>query len=289
MTDLVRYEDPSGMDTMQLGKVLAASGYFQDAKDAAQAIVKVLAGRELGIGPVASMTGIYIVKGRVTLSANVMAAQIKRSGKYNYIVRQMDDRGCTIEFFEAGQSIGTSAFTEADAKAAQLLSGDNWKKFPRNMYFSRAMSNGAKWYCPDVFSGPIYTPDELNQADGASYTPLPPAPRANSTTGEVIEADDDPPAEQASQPPNGRKRALSTAELVTALKTLWAEERGLGGAVPTADYLTDLENAPRDVIVRLGKASRERIAVLEVQALPHAPEEVDLPPITDAERAALAA
>jgi hypothetical protein len=63
----------------------------------------VLAGREMGIGPVASMTGIYIVKGRVTLSANLMAAQIKRSGKYNYIIRRMDDTGCAIEFIEGAK------------------------------------------------------------------------------------------------------------------------------------------------------------------------------------------
>jgi hypothetical protein len=174
--DMIRYEDVSGMDTMQLGKVLAASGYFQDARDAAQAIVKVLAGRELGIGPVASMTGIYIVKGRVTLSANLMAAQIKRSGKYDYHVTQMDDRGCVIDFFQSGQTIGTSSFLEADAKLAGLAGGDNWKKFPRNMYFSRAIANGAKWFCPDVFSGPVYTPDEL--AGGASF---------DAHTGEVLD------------------------------------------------------------------------------------------------------
>lgn len=176
-TELTRYED-AGLDTMQLGKVLASSGYFQDARDAAQAIVKVLAGRELGIGPVASMTGIYIVKGRVTLSANLMAAQIKRSGKYSYRVRRMDDTGCEIEFFEGGESIGVSSFGERDAKLAGLLGGDNWKKFPRNMYFSRAMSNGAKWYCPDVFSGPVYTPDEL-AATPSGYV--------DATTGEILD------------------------------------------------------------------------------------------------------
>jgi hypothetical protein len=104
---LARYQQPGEeLSTMQLGQVLAQSGYFQDAKDAAQAIVKVLAGREMGIGPVASMTGIYLVKGRVTLSANLMAAQIKRSGKYNYVIRRMDDTGCEIAFFEGKDQIG---------------------------------------------------------------------------------------------------------------------------------------------------------------------------------------
>jgi len=169
-------KDYSGMTTMELGQVLAKSGYFADARDAAQAVVKVLAGRELGMGPVASMTGIYIVKGRVTLSANVMAAQIKRSGRYNYRVIQLDDTLCEIAFFEGKDQVGVSSMTMAQAKEANLNKDwdkdskswkekATWKNFPRNMLFARAMSNGAKWYCPDVFSGPVYTPDELEGGD----------------------------------------------------------------------------------------------------------------------------
>ena len=38
----------------------------------------------------------------------------------------------------------------------------NMDKFPRNMLFARAMSNGQKWYCPDAFNGAtVYTPEEL--------------------------------------------------------------------------------------------------------------------------------
>jgi hypothetical protein len=29
------------------------------------------------------------------------------------------------------------------------------------MLFARAISNGVKWYCPDVFSGPVYVPEEM--------------------------------------------------------------------------------------------------------------------------------
>lgn len=181
MTDMTRYQSPE-LSTMQLGEVLKASGYFQDVREASQAIVKVLAGREMGIGPIAAMTGIYIVKGRVTLSANLMAAQIKRSGRYNYHVRRMDETGCEIEFFEGERSIGVSSFDDADAKAAGLLGGENWRKFPRNMYFARAISNGAKWYCPDVFSGPVYTPDELSATQGGSSY-------VDASTGEIIDHD----------------------------------------------------------------------------------------------------
>lgn len=150
-----------------IGQVFVKSGYFQDTRDAAQAIVKVMAGAELGFPAIASMTGVYIVKGNVSLSANLMAAAIKKSGKYNYRVRQLDDKGCKIEFFEGSESVGFSEFTRIDAQNAGLAGSDTYKKFFRNMVFARALSNGAKWYCPDIFGGPIYTPDELGaEVDG---------------------------------------------------------------------------------------------------------------------------
>lgn len=178
MTNLIPYEGSRGIDPLALGKTLAASGYFQDARDAAQAAVKVMAGAELGFGPIASMTGVYIVKGKVSLSANLMAAAIKRSGRYNYRVRAHSEQVCEIEFFEGSESIGKSEFSIKDAAAAGLTSNDTWKKFPKNMLFSRALSNGAKWYCPDIFGGPIYTPDEMGAViDGETGEILEAAPR----------------------------------------------------------------------------------------------------------------
>ena len=70
------------IDTLTLGKMIAQSGYFSDAKEAAQAIVKVLAGQELGFGPVASMVGIHIIQGKPAISANLMAAAVIRRWRW---------------------------------------------------------------------------------------------------------------------------------------------------------------------------------------------------------------
>jgi hypothetical protein len=138
---------------------MVKSNYFTDAKDAAQAVVKILAGQEMGFGPFASMTGIYIIQGRPSIGANLMAAAVKRSGRYNYRVMEMTDAACEIAFIEQGKECGRSRFTIEDARKAQTK---NLDKFPRNMLFARAMSNGCRWYCPDVFNGaPTYTPEEL--------------------------------------------------------------------------------------------------------------------------------
>jgi hypothetical protein len=218
------------MDVMTLGQTLAKSGYFSDVKDAAQAVVKVLAGRELGIGDIAAMTGIYIVKGRVTMSANLMAAQIKRSGKYNYRITRMENDGVTIVFYEGKEEIGTSSFTADDAKAAGLWnSSDPWKKTPRNMLFARAMSNGAKWFTPDIFSGPVYTPDELS--DTIDVTPVAPATftpkNVDVATGEIVE--------------EPTPRDVLIAKLRQAYKA--AKTAGLTAAeLPTKDQIADSDD-----------------------------------------------
>jgi hypothetical protein len=183
------------MPLMDLGKVLAGSGFFADTRDAGQAIVKVLAGRELGLPAIAAMTGIYIVKGRVSLSANLMASLVKRSGKYNYRVKEHTAEACEIAFSEKMESgweeVGTSRFTAADARKAGT---QNMDKYAKNMLFARAMSNGVKWFCPDVTGGPVYTPEEMGEkVDGEGDViemvakPEPPKPQP-STNGHKVDA-----------------------------------------------------------------------------------------------------
>ena len=148
-------------DLARLAKMFAESGFFKDTRDAAQCGVKILAGREFGFGPFESMAGIHIISGRPALGANLMAAAVKRSGRYRYRVTEMNDEVVSIEFFEDGESCGVSTFTLADAKKAGT---QNVQKFPRNMLFARAMSNGVRWFCPDVFNTAVYTPEELGAA-----------------------------------------------------------------------------------------------------------------------------
>lgn len=146
-----------------LGQIFVKSGFFSDAEDEAQAVVKILAGREVGIEPITAMTGIHIVKGKITLGANLMAAAVKKHPSYNYKVISHTAKECIIEFFEKGESVGKSEYTMEDARKAGILkAGSGWEKYPRNMLFARAMSNGVKWYCPDVFGhSPVYVPEEM--------------------------------------------------------------------------------------------------------------------------------
>ena len=162
MTNQLMVIEPEQFETTQrIAQAMVASGYFNDAKDVAQAIVKIMAGQELGLPPFAAMTSIHVIKGKPVLGANALATLVKNHPHYDYRVKSLDGKGCTIAFYENGDHLGDSSFTASDAKAAGLTGG-NWQKYSRNMYFARAMSNGAKWFTPGIFGGaPVYTPDEL--------------------------------------------------------------------------------------------------------------------------------
>ncbi len=141
-----------------MAKQFAESGMFTDAKQMGQAFVKIQAGQEIGIPPFAAMSGIHIIQGKPTLGAGLIASAVKGSRKYDYKVKEMSDKICSIDFFQGTENIGNSTFTLEDAKKALTKNID---KFPKNMLFARAISNGVKWFCPDVFSGPVYVPEEM--------------------------------------------------------------------------------------------------------------------------------
>jgi len=146
----------------QAASALYKSGYFKDASSEAQAIVKVMAGAELGLPPFASMSGINIIQGKPTLGSNVIATLVKNDTRYDYNVETCDNEACVIAWFENGAKRGTSGFTIKEAQNAGLAGKDNWKKYPSDMLFARAISRGARRFAPGVFGGaPVYTPEEM--------------------------------------------------------------------------------------------------------------------------------
>lgn len=147
-------------EIQSMAEACVASGFFKDIRDAAKAVVKIQLGQELGIPPMASMRGIDFFDGNLSIRAHLMAAMIKKSGRYDYRIVEMTSTSCKIDFYERGELLGSSEFTEEDAKAAVLLGKDNWKKNPKDMYYNRAMSKGARAYCPDIFWGGAYDEDE---------------------------------------------------------------------------------------------------------------------------------
>lgn len=144
------------------------SGFFSDTRSLSQAVVKMAAGEELGLGPMTSMQGFHVIQGKPTISGQIMAAKVKRSERYDYRVREATAAKCRIEWFQGNESIGWSEYTFEQAQRAGLTGKDNWKKTPEDMLFNRAISRGVRRHCPDILAGATaYVPEELDvEVDG---------------------------------------------------------------------------------------------------------------------------
>jgi len=169
MNELALYDEaimPQTFDGMLAqADILAKSGLLpQTVRTGAAAAAIMLAGRELGIPPMQSFRTIYVVKGNVSLSAQLMAALIIKAGHAYELVENSNTR-CVIKYTRKSGATYTHEFTLEDAKRAGLVDGDNWRKYPKAMLWSRCMSAGARAFMPDVIMG-MYTPEELAGGEG---------------------------------------------------------------------------------------------------------------------------
>lgn len=157
---LAVYEQMTSIQTA--AQALYASGFFKDVTSQAQAMVKVMAGAEIGLPAFASMSGIHIVQGKPVLGANLIATLVKNDPRYDYRVKVADNKQCILTWYEGGKPVGESSFTIDEANAAGLTGKQTWKAYASDMLFARALTRGARRYAPGIFGGaPIYTPDEM--------------------------------------------------------------------------------------------------------------------------------
>ena len=258
-------------DTLQrAATALQKSGYFTDVKTEAQAMVKVMAGQELGLPAFASMSGIHIISGKPVLGSNVIATLVKNDPRYDYRIKQADDKACILEWYEEGKRVGEAGFTIQEAQNAGLTGKDNWKKYTSDMLFARAISRGARRFAPGIFGGsPVYTPDEMGvdtdedgYIEGVSVTITEPTP---DPVEEVI-ADAGPVL-----PTNGHdfgKRPYNPTTLKAALTKKAAEigtynasekQRNLLGALLSEHYQGDDAKRYEASLYLFGAASTKDI------------------------------
>lgn len=159
-------------EVVVLSKIAQESNNF-GIRHPSEAAVRIMYGLELGLSPYQSLMGITVIQGKPTMAANTVAAMVKRSGRYNYKIVRWDATACELEFYEHGQMCGSATFSIDDARRAGLIKGGGgWEKFPKAMLFARALTQGARAYCPDVFLGGIYTPDEIDDTLQPSIQPV---------------------------------------------------------------------------------------------------------------------
>jgi len=151
-----------------VAKAVIQSGYFPDAKSESQALVKMMWGHELGVGPMASVQGIWVIETRkgpaLRLSGELMGALIKRAPGWDYTFTLTDDR-CEVTVIHDGKALEPVSFTLGEARKAGLVrNGMPWDQYTKDMLWNRAMSR-TKRHCANLFYGlsaPVLDADEAD-------------------------------------------------------------------------------------------------------------------------------
>lgn len=179
--------------TYRIAEALYASGAYKDVRRAETAFAKMVIGRDLGLSPAQSMSGIYLVEGGVQMHYAMLGQFVRGREGYDYRPGWIKDEGgpddavqvvwhdeedaadlrpivgAVIEFTVEGKRRGVSRFTLDDARQAGLIKESSraaWNTAPRNMLMARAMSNGVKWFVPEVLGGlPVYVEGELPKVE----------------------------------------------------------------------------------------------------------------------------
>lgn len=212
-------------------EMFVRSGMFPDLKSQEQAATLLIIGRGFNISDYDSVTGLYLRQGKVNMHANVMAAAIKASGKYDYEVTENTDQQCSVQFFRvdaAGRNpIGNHSFSMAQAQRANLTKNFTWKQYPEAMLFARCISAGYRAHCPDALgAAPVYVEQhgemEVDDQGNRNQTP---AQRAVEEKPEPSTTVDEPiPVKVALlaevQDWTGKTRAESIVDVLSLLESL---------------------------------------------------------------------
>lgn len=176
-TELVKQEVPRNVQSMphgqeltqllELSKTLSSCPFYQ--KMGAGGVLAIcLTARELNLPVMTCLNGaLYTFDGKVTMSAQLMNMMIVNSGNRADVIK-LDETGCWIRFWRRDRKPGHGdtfeySFTYDQAVKAGYMSKTNWKAHPKDMFYSRCLSGGARKFMPDVLMS-VYVFGEIEDA-----------------------------------------------------------------------------------------------------------------------------
>ena len=156
-------------EQMGWAKAAAVSNILPDAyrNQPANVLVAINYGASMGLQPAESLYRIHVIKGRPTMSAELIAAKVREHGHKLHIYKDVENLSVTAEIIRSDDP--DFKFRETRdmdwAKRMGLAGKDNWRKDPMTMLKWRAITAVAREACPETLYGAGYTPDEMSDLD----------------------------------------------------------------------------------------------------------------------------
>lgn len=154
-----------GIATKLCGTTFAPTAYRGKPEEATAAI---LAGAELGFGPMASLRAFDSIQGTPAPKAITLRAVVQSRG-HDLEVRESDANHCIVE----GRKNGSDRWQrlewtiERAEKAGYVAKNPKWKTDPQAMLVARATSEMARWLDSAAIMGMPYSSEELGDEPAA--------------------------------------------------------------------------------------------------------------------------
>lgn len=162
MTEIV----PSNVRAqIELAKQMADSSMLPRAyqKQPANLLWAIQYAESLDVHPMTAVTGIHVIDGKPTASAQLIGGLVRRAGHKLRVTFDRKSMTATAEIVRADDPEFSfrSVWTMDRAKDAGLANKDVWKKYPDAMLKARAITEVARDAAPESLYGVIYTAEEL--------------------------------------------------------------------------------------------------------------------------------
>jgi hypothetical protein len=182
-----------------------------------EAAAAILYGDEVGLTPMQSLQGIYVISGKPALYARAMVALVLAAGHEVWTVSKTD-QSVTV----AGKRRGSShtveeTWTLARARKAGYTNNKKYDTDPAAMLYARAASDLCRQIAPDALAGLAYSVEELELEQDAPTVTVTRAPRATTAKRAPAPAPAEPefdePAEAAEIVAPDNDGAITEAQL----------------------------------------------------------------------------
>jgi hypothetical protein len=116
-------------------------------KNAANVLVALQTGKEMGLKPMQSLNSLYIVNGKITIWGSAQVQLLKEHG-WSIKINEHTDKVCSITIHKGNEQFDYSTkFDELPAKS-------NAKTFaPKEKLYYHTISRLIRFYCPEVLGG----------------------------------------------------------------------------------------------------------------------------------------
>jgi hypothetical protein len=246
----------SGIANAIAGTSLA--GAYRGKRD--EIVAVILAGHELGIGPMTSLKSIDVINNQPALRAHAMRGIVLKQGHEVELVESTDTY-CKMR----GRRKGAEKWQEVEwdtARATQmgLINKAEWKKQPKTMLINRATGEICRLIAADALHGMPYAAEELDGYVHGEIVQRKQAPLSVAALTAPVQAEPEPDTSDVMDVDTDDDHAAAVQELRD-----FADEQGITGDVDLLAYetlgapLDDVSaNAIRDLTAKLRAAAAQK-------------------------------